>query len=207
MKVRLEHSSSHHIEVSPLVINLRLANNVAKMALSLLIFFALLGHPSCAHGFRDSWPFYWPFSIAESKKHGDFLYDVHVAPTRFMWEGHQIEVYECWREDAETNHWLYFKLKVDDRPSGERTVLRKEKKRICFTDESEKKSVIDFYGAVRRTVVHSVLLPNNGTSHLELRVGTEAEGKDPVRSMGDVVVSFDLNPPITRKCSPAIRPQ
>jgi hypothetical protein len=101
-------------------------------AIYFVFLFVLFSHASMLPGFALGFG-YPPISMAESKKRKIFIRAVKVEPRQFNWEGHTVDVDECWLVQDPDKQIVLFKLKIDGKAARERFVEKREGKHLRFT--------------------------------------------------------------------------
>jgi len=158
---------------------------------------------------EESWPYKWSNSVADSKKLGRFLFEVKPRPARFSWCGHQVDVYEAWRERCKTVDYLMFKLKIDNDNTKEQRILKENGLVMSFLHEGapgfDGMKGINSYGFYPLgpfgpgEMVHYVRLDNEKTSEIKLRVGSFTKDQTVMQAKpSETVLDFELTSPKVR---------
>ncbi len=171
----------------------------ATVAYSISVVLSFNGSASAS---RDSWPFTWSGSVAHSKRLGAFCFTSKVIPTKFLWEGQNVEVYEAWVENYDNGVGrLFFKLKLNGKKTREWHLRSCSKTISPYFRRPGKSYPDDGYGISWYPfffdTVHTVRLSDSDFPEIKLQVGTQIWPKKAVHStvsMSDIVLTFSLSP-------------
>jgi hypothetical protein len=133
------------------------------------------------------------------------MFLVDAQPNQFQWQGHNVEVYEAWREHAGSVNYLVFKLKIDGELTGEDRLYRESRLHIDFRRDGKLGNRgIDHYAVAsphtlgkrllakpRNEYVHFLRMDSPENSDTDLRLGAYGRNETQGDSrMSDIVIKF-----------------
>lgn len=81
-------------------------------------------------------------SMEKSKKHKLFVQELKVCPQKFDWNGHEVDVFECWVEEYFSGHkQLCVRFKVDNSLIAEHRISNETHENLQFSGHSKPKHI------------------------------------------------------------------